>query len=87
MRRSIVLAVLVVAGALAIAVVRAQQNPAAIQIEKVKDGLYIVTGGRGMGAQAGGVAGNTTVFIADSGVVLIDTKYPGLGKAILEQVK
>ena len=27
------------------------------------------------------------MFIADGGVVLIDTKYPGLGKAILEQVK
>ena len=87
MRRLTVLTVLVVAGALSIAVVRAQQNPTAMQIEKVKDGLYIVTGGRGLGAQAGGVAGNTTVFVADSGVVLIDTKYPGLGKGILDQVK
>ena len=87
MRRLIVLTVLVAVGALSIAIVRAQQNPAAIQIEKVKDGLFIVTGGRGTGAQAGGVAGNTTVFIADSGVVLVDTKYPGLGKTILDQVK
>jgi hypothetical protein len=39
MRRLIILTVLLVAGALSIAVVRAQQNPAAIQIEKVKDGL------------------------------------------------
>jgi hypothetical protein len=44
MKRFVVLTVLVVAGALSIAVVRAQQNPAAIQLEKVKDGLYIVTG-------------------------------------------
>ena len=27
------------------------------------------------------------MFIAESGPVLIDTKYPGLGKAILDQVK
>ena len=87
MIRTIVLSVLVIAGWLSIAFVQAQQNAAAMQIEKVKDGLYIVTGGRGLGAQAGGVAGNTTVFVADSGLVLIDTKYPGLGKAILEQIK
>ena len=85
--RTIVLSVLVVAGALSIAFVQAQQNAAAMQIEKVKDGLYVVTGGRGLGAQAGGVAGNSTVFVADSGLVLIDTKFPGLGKAILDQIK
>ena len=87
MRRLIVLTVLVVAGALSIAIVRAQQNPSDLRIEKVKDGLYIVTGGRGLGSQSGGVGGNSTVFIADTGTVLIDTKYPGLGKAILDQVK
>jgi glyoxylase-like metal-dependent hydrolase (beta-lactamase superfamily II) len=87
MRRLIVLTVVVVAGALTIAIVRAQQDPAAMQIEKVKDGLYIITGGRGLGTQAGGVGGNTTVFITQSGAILIDTKYPGLGNAILDQVK
>jgi cyclase len=85
--RMIVLTVLVAAGALSIAVVRAQPDTSAIRIEKVKDGLYIVTGGRGAGAQAGGIAGNTTVFVADSGVVLIDTKYAGFGKAILDRVR
>ena len=85
--RLTVLTVMVVAGGLSIAVAVAQENAAALQIEKVKDGLYIVTGGRGLGAQAGGVGGNSTVFVADSGVVLIDTKYPGLGKAILDQIR
>ncbi len=87
MKRAVVLTVVVVAGALSIAIVSAQQALTAIRIEKVKDGLYIVTGGRGTAAQGGGVAGNTTVFVADSGVVLIDTKYQGFGKAILDQVK
>jgi cyclase len=86
MNRLIVLAVLVGGGTLSIAVARAQPDPTAIRIEKVKDTLYIITGGRG-GGTPGGIAGNTTVFTADAGVVLIDTKYPGLGKAILEQVK
>jgi glyoxylase-like metal-dependent hydrolase (beta-lactamase superfamily II) len=78
---------LCVVGAVSISIVRAQQDPTAIHIEKVKDNLFIVAGGRGTGAQAGGVAGNTTVFIANGGVVLVDTKYAGFGKAILEQVK
>jgi cyclase len=86
MKRLIVLTVVVVSGALSIAIVSAQQAPTAIHIEKVKDGLYIVTGGRGAGPQDS-IAGNTTVFVADSGVVLIDTKYPGFGKAILDQVR
>jgi cyclase len=86
-RRMIILTVLVVASAVSIAIVRAQQDPSAIHIEKVKDGLYVITGGRGLGTQSGSVGGNTTVFIAESGAVLIDTKYPGLGKAILDQVR
>jgi cyclase len=87
MTRLITLSALIALGALSIVIVRAQQNPAAIQIEKVKDNLYIITGGRGAGAQAGTVSGNTTVFIANSGVVLVDTKLSGFGKAILDQVK
>jgi cyclase len=87
MKRLAVLAVLVVAGALSIPMVRAQQDPTVMRIEKVKDNLYVVTGGRGLGTQSNGVAGNSTVFVADSGVVLIDTKFPGLGKPILDQIK
>lgn len=87
MRRIVVLSGVVLTGVLSIAVVLAQPTLGTIQIEKVKDNLYIVTGGRGTSAQGNGIAGNTTVFIADSGVVLIDTKYGGYGKAILDQIK
>jgi glyoxylase-like metal-dependent hydrolase (beta-lactamase superfamily II) len=83
MRRLVVLTVLVSAGALSMGVLLAQPTSGDIRIEKVKDNLYIVTGGR----QGAGIAGNTTVFIADSGVVLIDAKYAGFGRAILAQVK
>ena len=87
MKRFIVLAVLIIEGAILIAIARTQQQDAtAIRMEKVKDSLYVVTGGRASG-ENGGISGNTTVFIADSGVVLVDTKYPGYGKAILDQVK
>ena len=87
MRRLVVLTVLMAMGAVSIAIARAQQDPSAIRLEKVKDALYIITGGRGPGAQAGSVSGNTTVFITDTGVVLVDTKYPGYGRPILDQVK
>ena len=86
MRRLAALSILVSAGALSVVVARAQQSPASIQLEKVKNNLYIITGGRGSGPQAG-VSGNTTVFMAERGVVLIDTKYPGFGKTILDKVR
>ena len=83
MKRLIILTGLMATGAVSIVIARAQQDPAAIRIEKVKDALYVVTGGR----QAGSVSGNTTVFVTGTGVVIIDTKYPGYGKAILDQVR
>ena len=87
MKRLITLTVLMATGTLAVAMAQAPRDPAALQIEKVKDRLYIVTGGRGSGAQAGGISGNTTVFMTNTGVVLVDTKYPGFGTRILDQVK
>src|SRR5262245_65206050 len=83
MKRLVVLSIVVLTGALSMAIVFAQPTAGEIRLEKVKDNLYIVTGGR----QGGGIAGNTTVFVAGSGVVLVDTKYGGFGKAILDQVK
>jgi cyclase len=85
MKRLIIMTVLTITGVLSIAVARAQEDVTIIRLEKVKDALYIVTGGRGSGEQA--ISGNTTVFITETGVVLVDTKYPGYGKAILDQVK
>ncbi|HSU87758.1 MAG TPA: MBL fold metallo-hydrolase [Terriglobia bacterium] len=83
MKRLTVLTILLAIGALSITIARPQQDPGAIRLERVKDALYVITGGR----QEASVSGNTTVFITNTGVVLIDTKYPGYGKAILDQVK
>jgi len=54
-----------------------QQAPPALEIQKVKDNLYMITGG----------GGNTAVFITEKGVVIVDTKNPGMGPGILEKVK
>jgi glyoxylase-like metal-dependent hydrolase (beta-lactamase superfamily II) len=86
MRRLTLLTVLSLTGALSIIVAGAQQDATVIRLEKIKDALYIITGGRAPG-EGGGISGNTTVFVMDTGVVLVDTKYPGYGKLILDQVK
>ena len=78
MRRGWVLCVLALVGTTVMVVAgRAQQPPQALAIEKVKDNLYMVTGN----------GGNTAVFVAAKGVVLVDTKNPNNGQGILDQVK
>jgi glyoxylase-like metal-dependent hydrolase (beta-lactamase superfamily II) len=86
MMRARVLATIVVVG-VAVAGVAAQQRgggrgagpriPPTGTIEKVKDNLYKIAG----------AGGNTTVFVAAEGVVLVDTKLADNGEAILKQVQ
>ena len=82
MRRAIVLSVLVIVGALSAAVGASQAGggqaaPMVVEIEKLKDDLFVLRGG----------GGNTAAFITANGVVLVDTKLPGWGKPIIEAVK
>jgi cyclase len=88
MTRGPVLITLVIASALSAAFAAAQarggqggnpQAPAAtaIQVEKVRDNLYVLSGG----------GGNTAAFVTANGVVLVDTKLPGWGKPILQKLK
>ena len=82
MKRTLVLSSIVVVGVVAVAgrALVAQQpsaEPKVAGIEKVKDNLYMVTGG----------GGNTAVFVTANGVVLVDTKLADWGQAIMDQVK
>jgi cyclase len=82
MKRTLVLSSIVVMAVVAVAgrALVAQQPPAGPKvaaIEKVKDNLYMVTGG----------SGNTAVFVTGDGVVLVDTKLADWGQAIMDQVK
>jgi glyoxylase-like metal-dependent hydrolase (beta-lactamase superfamily II) len=91
MTRNIVLTALLITGALSLAVSAYQQpaggrqgggqqaapSAAALQVDKVKDNLYVLRGG----------GGNTAVFIGANGVTIVDTKLPGWGPAILDRIK
>jgi cyclase len=78
-RRRLLLAIVVVG--LAVAGAAAQQQrpriPPTGAIKKVRDNLYVIPG----------AGGNTTVFVTQEGVVLVDTKLPNNGDAILNQVR
>jgi cyclase len=79
MRRAVVLGVLLAFGALA--AVRAQppaaNAPKVVEVEKVKDNLWVLRGG----------GGNTAVFATANGVTIVDAKNPGWGQPILDKVK
>jgi cyclase len=81
MKRAIVLGTLLIIGGLSMVAVALQapgQRGANVAgIEKVKDNLYMITGG----------GGNTAAFITDAGVVVVDTKLAGWGQAILDKIK
>jgi cyclase len=82
MKRSIVLCVLLVVSVLSM-VVAAQQGgagqnaPKVVEVEKLKDNLWVLKGG----------GGNTAVFVTEGGVVVVDAKNPGWGKPILDKIK
>jgi glyoxylase-like metal-dependent hydrolase (beta-lactamase superfamily II) len=84
MRRAVVLGVLIAAGALSMTVTAfqqagrgGQQAPRVVEVDKVKDNLYVLRGG----------GGNTAVFVQANGVTVVDTKNPGWGQPILEKIK
>lgn len=77
MKRLAVLSGLLLVGAITLMAAQQQQQPASLEIQKVKDNLYMITGG----------GGNTAAFITDKGVVVVDTKLPNNGPGILEKIK
>src|SRR6266481_2376325 len=86
MKRVTVLATLLMAGALSLAVTAWQQPaageatqaaPKVVEVEKLRDNLFMLKGG----------GGNTAVFVGTTGVVVVDTKLPGWGQPILDKVK
>lgn len=80
MRRALLLGGLLAIGTLSMTAAAYQQAPAAprvVEVEKLKDNLYVLRGG----------GGNTAVFIQANGVTVVDTKNPGWGQPILDKIK
>jgi cyclase len=82
MKRLILLGTLVAVGALSITL-KARQQPAAqpaamvIEVDKLRDNLFVLKGG----------GGNTAAFITANGVVVVDTKNPGWGQPLIDKIK
>jgi cyclase len=82
MKRSVVLSVVVGIGMLSLALA-AQQGagqasaPKVVEVEKVKDNLFMMKGG----------GGNSAVFITSTGIVVVDTKNAGWGQPLLDKIK
>jgi cyclase len=80
MKRGIVLGALLAVGALSLGAATYQQQPQGpkvVEVEKVRDNLYMLKGG----------GGNTAVLVAASGVVVVDAKNPGWGQPVLDKIK
>jgi glyoxylase-like metal-dependent hydrolase (beta-lactamase superfamily II) len=85
MKRGIVLGMLVATGALSIGISayqqpaagRGPQGPPSVDVEKVKDNLFVFRGG----------GGNSAVFVQANGITVVDTKNPGWGQPILDRIR
>lgn len=79
MKRGFVLGMLLAVGGLSLSVTAYQQAqaPKVVEVEKLKDNLYMLKGG----------GGNTAVFVMANGVTVVDTKNPGWGQPILDKIK
>lgn len=78
MRRALVLGLVVAVGGLVTVMAQPASNaPKVIDVEKVKDNLFVLRGG----------GGNTAVFVMANGVAVVDAKNPGWGQPILDKIK
>jgi glyoxylase-like metal-dependent hydrolase (beta-lactamase superfamily II) len=81
MKRELILGALIAMGGLTLAAGAAQQpqqpQQMNVEVEKLKDNVFVLRGG----------GGNTTVFVGADGVTVVDTKNPGWGQPILARIK
>jgi glyoxylase-like metal-dependent hydrolase (beta-lactamase superfamily II) len=81
MQRAISLTILILAGTAITGLAAVQpattEKPKLIEVEKLKDNLFVLRGG----------GGNSAVFVTETGVVVVDSKNPGWGQPLLDKIK
>ncbi len=77
MRRAAVLIVMMTVGGLVALLAQQPSDAPKVEVEKVKDNLFVLRGG----------GGNTAVFVMANGVAVVDAKNPGWGRPILDKIK
>ncbi|MEQ1759930.1 MAG: MBL fold metallo-hydrolase [Vicinamibacterales bacterium] len=80
MKRHLVLGTLLVVGTLSLSLHALQapaQAPRVVDVQTIRDNLYVLLGG----------GGNTAVFVGSDGVTVVDSKLPGWGQPLLEKIK
>jgi glyoxylase-like metal-dependent hydrolase (beta-lactamase superfamily II) len=81
-KRALVLAAIMVAAGLSLLTAGPQDRtpasgPKVVELQKLKDNLFLLTGG----------GGNSVFLITDLGVVLVDSKLAGWGQSILDKIR
>ena len=76
MQRAIVLGLVTIVGALSLVGASAQQGEMVVEVEQIKDNLYVLRGG----------GGNSAAFVTSGGVVLVDTKVAGWGQPLIDKI-
>ncbi len=75
-KRATALGALLFIGAVSLAVTEAEQGGPVVEVERIKDNLYVLRGG----------GGNSAAFVTSDGVVLVDTKVAGWGQPLIDRI-
>lgn len=75
-KRAAALGAVLLVGAASLAVTGAEQGGPVVEVERLKENLYVLRGG----------GGNSAAFVTADGVVLVDTKVAGWGQPLIDRI-
>ena len=75
MRRALALGMVLAVGVVSISLTATQQERV-VQVDQLRDNLYVLRGG----------GGNSAAFVTGDGVVLVDTKLAGWGQPLIDAI-